>query len=322
MSSPDSKPSLASNVSLSPSQASFVYWLNGLAPILTSIMTPLSAYWTLRTKPATVIQKYNQQVNEVVRQFVSGTVGLVGYFGGGESTKALLSGLSHFQDKKDGPGLSEASKQVLMIVGGTVISFIGYAFIRPKISTELICKLLKQEDGLHVRPSAESLNVVTRKQETQAAIGPKVVSWMRLQWPQSLSKRTQRVQQRIDTAFSNGMKQVQQWVDRTLVPNGKPDLSKTAWVSAGLLTGYLGGGAAIIALLKKLFQGEQSPRTADNQLKSLTSHAKSGLSGRIGTMPFVAASQPNLYFARCTTPLAKPGTFLRIPAFRPSAPLY
>lgn len=145
MSSPDFSSNTGQSAQLSPAQASFVYWLNGLAPVLTSIVTPLATYWTLRKKPdKTVIQKYNQQINEVVRQFVSGTVGLVGYFGGGETTKGLLNGAGKLFPES--VKLDEATKQVLMIVGGTAISFLGYAFIRPKISIDLICNLLKQED--------------------------------------------------------------------------------------------------------------------------------------------------------------------------------
>lgn len=145
MTSSDFAPHSTPPAQLSPAQASFVYWLNGLAPVVTSIVTPLATYWTLRKKPdQTVIQKYNQQINEVVRQFVSGSVGLMGYFGGGETTKGLLYGAGKLFP--DAMKLDEASKQVLMIVGGTFISFVGYAFVRPKISTELICSLLKQEE--------------------------------------------------------------------------------------------------------------------------------------------------------------------------------
>lgn len=248
MSSPLSSPTTGQNSQLSPAQASFVYWLNGLAPILTSIVTPLATYWTLRKKPdKTVIQKYNQQVNEVVRQFVSGTVGLVGYFGGGETTKGLLNGLGGLFK---GPApMSESTKQVCMIVGGTVISFIGYAFIRPKISTELICKLLKQEEGQAMR----TRNAVTR------------CDWMQ---------------------------RVQEWVDKTLVPDGKPQLRKTALVSAGFLTAYLGGGALGIGLLKHFFQNKAGGYSApvsqvDNALVS-SGHQKE-------SPPLQAPA--NLYFA-------------------------
>lgn len=263
MLSPESSPDRAANtispVQLSPAQASFVYWLNGLAPVLTSIVTPLATYWVLRKKPdKTAIQKYNQQVNEVVRQFVSGTVGLVGYFGGGETTKGLLDGAGKLFP--DSAKMDEASKQVLMIVGGTLISFLGYAFIRPKISTDLICNLLKQEDtGL--KRSYQNLSTF------------KPMRWL------------------------------QNWADNNLISKkGGPDLSKTARYSAGFLTAYLGGGALLIGLLKKVFQCPAQPASSNSreqkQLPALPGFPMAGQPVPMGVTPLPA----NLYFARNTQP--------------------
>jgi hypothetical protein len=253
MSSPDFSSNTGQSAQLSPAQASFVYWLNGLAPVLTSIVTPLATYWTLRKKPdKTIIQKYNQQINEVVRQFVSGTVGLVGYFGGGETTKGLLNGAGKLFPES--VKLDEATKQVLMIVGGTAISFLGYAFIRPKISTDLIWKLLKQEE-----------QAAKRSPEVLSSCKP--IRWL------------------------------QQWVDQTLVPAGKPDLSKTARYSAGLLTAYLGGGALLIGLMKQVFQ-----HSAQSGIPSVETSSP-GNAIRvfpIGGQPVpssFSAEQANLYFA-------------------------
>lgn len=214
---------------LSPAQARFVYWLNGLAPVVTNVITPLVVFWKMGGSSKLPLVKYNQQVNEVVRQFISGTIGLVSYFGGGELTKGALNRVFD----KNGRTLDESSKQVAMIVGGVAMSFIGFAFVRPYVSTELICKFLKQEKGLEQSISDK------KAQEILKAACPNPQS---LQKGLNLLEGTLREQAaELAGAKSNNaaIRWLQNKVDQHLLPGGQPDLKKTALVSTAALSGYL-----------------------------------------------------------------------------------
>lgn len=265
------------NAELSPAQANFVYWLNGLAPIATCIVTPLVTAWSLRAKHnLTPLQKYNQQVNEVVRQLVSGTIGLVSYFGGGEFTHTLLEwmGKSSSQNKKQ--PMSEASKQVLMIIGGTVVAFLGYAFARPAINTAIISRFLKEESGVN-----------------KIKLTPAPQSWL---------------------------SPIQNWIDKTLLPDGSPKLGKTAWVASGILTSYLGTLTAAVAGLKhwgndvfKSKQENQPSKTAPNiAFNTLNTHT---------SQLILINRNPAVYFAQGNNSIS-PYPSTSPPAYRSSTVLY
>lgn len=222
-------PHLPQQSELSPAQARFVYWLNGLAPVVTNVITPLVVFWKMGGSSKLPLVKYNQQVNEVVRQFISGTIGLVSYFGGGELTKGVLNRVFD----NNGRTLDESSKQVAMIVGGVAMSFIGFAFVRPYVSTELICKFLKQEKGLEQSISDK------KAQEILKAACPN---------PQSLEKGMNLLEgtlkeQAAELAGAKSSNAAIRWlqnkVDQHLVPGGQPNLKKTALVSTVALSGYL-----------------------------------------------------------------------------------
>ncbi len=222
-------PHLPQQSELSPAQARFVYWLNGLAPVVTNVITPLVVFWKMGGSSKLPLVKYNQQVNEVVRQFISGTIGLVSYFGGGELTKGALNRIFD----KNGRTLDESSKQVAMIVGGVAMSFIGFAFVRPYVSTELICKFLKQEKGLEQSISDK------KAQEILEAACPNPQS---LQKGRNLLERTLKEQAaELAGAKSNNaaIRWLQNKVDQHLLPGGQPNLKKTALVSTAALSGYL-----------------------------------------------------------------------------------
>lgn len=218
------------NGRLSPAQAGFIYWLNGLAPVATNIVTPLITYWFLRGKPdKTLLQKYNLQVNEVGRQLVSGTIGLLSYFGGGELTRGGIN-LGFDRDQK----MDAATKQIAMTVGGVATSFLGFAILRPMLSADLICKFLKREGGevlsfsekelrSHLAKMATSpgkfsvdgaMDGIIRQKRADIAIGGKNNHWL--------------------------FGPIQSWVDKNLVPDGVPKLGKTAAYATGVLTAYLG----------------------------------------------------------------------------------
>jgi hypothetical protein len=140
---------------LSPQQALFVYWFNGLFPILTSIVTPLTVYRKVLKKPnASDIQRYNDLLQEVSRQLVSGTIGLVSYFSGGALTRQLLN---LFPEKQNGQHHND-DQHVKMIVGGSVLSFIGYSFLRPSIATDILYLLRKNETPEGKAVPAKSLS--------------------------------------------------------------------------------------------------------------------------------------------------------------------
>lgn len=237
MSSPYSNP----HTELSSSQARFVYWLNGLAPVATNIVTPLIVYWNMKKQPHTLVSKYNVQVNEVVRQLISGTIGLVSYFGGGELTRALVN--KTFDGQKN--TLDDATKQVAMITGGVVASFIGFAFVRPYASTELICKFLKREEGVAASFSEQTLRTILDEARIDARNGQgksmatDMISRSQVFALLEKEKAAQIAQQAGVKSKHWLMAPVQRWVDRHLVPNGQPDLVRVVRYSSLALTGYL-----------------------------------------------------------------------------------
>jgi hypothetical protein len=127
-----------------PAQARFVYWFNGLFPILTSIITPLTVYRKVLRKPnISDVQRYNDLLQEVSRQFVSGTIGLISYFGGGVLTRGLMETIW----KRSGSSGSESTPEdnhLKMLIGGQVLSFIGYSFVRPWLATDILYMLRKR----------------------------------------------------------------------------------------------------------------------------------------------------------------------------------
>jgi hypothetical protein len=285
----------ASNTQLSPSQASFVYWLNGLAPVATNIVTPFVVFLTLtigknKAKPA--LTKYNQQVNEVVRQFVSGTIGLLSYFGGGELTKGALNQVFDKHDQR----MSESSRQVAMMVGGVAMSFIGFAFVRPYISTDLICRFLKQEKGLEYELAPDKVRQILN----EACPTPK-----NLQKGLNLLEETlkQQASQQAGVKSDNYLiRWLQGKLDQHLLPGGKPDLKKTAIASTVALSSYLALlTGALWGVNQKLGKSQIPPTTALNvqTTSKLMPNGKMAEAQKVA-QPFLYSQVPvaNLHFAR------------------------
>lgn len=290
MSSPLPPATTGQNNQLSPTQASFVYWLNGFAPVFTNVVTPLIVFWKMGKAPKLPIVKYNQQVNEVVRQFISGTIGLVSYFGGGELTKGAINRVFDANDQK----MDESTKQVAMIVGGVAMSFIGFAFVRPYISTDLICRFLKQEKGLEHAIPAEKVQGLLKKYCSPSNL-------------ESAKKEVGAIVQKESVVEQAGVKSdnslirwAQGKIDRHLVPNGKPNLKKTALVSTVALSGYLTLLAGALWGVNRMLgrkiapktQGVDKPFTGNRPLYPspvvpTTTAAHPGLAG-----------SPNLYFSQ------------------------
>jgi|GEM_PF-1608113 len=252
MSSPESYYS----TSLSPKQANFIYWLNGLAPVLTNVVTPLVVFYKMSRTNVSDVVKYNQQVNEVGRQFVSGTIGLLSYFGGGELTRGLLNMVFGRTQGMPGTGqtrgMDEATRQIAMTVGGVLMSFVGFAFIRPLISTSLICKFLK----------AEGVQVSLKKEEAEAIIDGAKDSISNIFHADKakflLEEKIKHLTAKELGTPSNGrlMNYIQRKVDEHLVPDGKPDLKKTAIYSTALLSGYLSVLTGLLWGMNRLLGGK------------------------------------------------------------------
>lgn len=119
---------------LTPAQTRFVFLFNGLAPVATSIATPMVTYAQLRRKQLPPQERKLLLIQEIARQVVSCTIGLVSYFGGAFLTGRLMR--------------RSASKSLGQIIGGTVISFLGYGFVRPLISTELLVRWMQKQAKL------------------------------------------------------------------------------------------------------------------------------------------------------------------------------
>lgn len=297
---------------LSPAQARFVYWLNGLAPVVTNVITPLVVFWKMGGSRKLPLVKYNQQVNEVVRQFISGTIGLVSYFGGGELTKGALNRVFD----NNGRTLDESSKQVAMIVGGVAMSFIGFAFVRPYVSTELICKFLKQEKGLEQSISEQKARAILK------AACPN---------PQSLQKGINLLEgtlkeQAAELAGAKSNNAAIRWlqnkVDQHLLPGGQPNLKKTALVSTAALSGYLALLTGALWGVNRALNRKNKPEAQDAMIaQRLMSVSYPIPQPLMGALPSSSASaSAALYFAQ-----GQPGNGAsphRLPPVQPYAPAF
>jgi hypothetical protein len=220
------------------------YWLNGLAPVATNIVTPLITYLVMRSKiDKTLLQKYNQQVNEVGRQLVSGTIGLLSYFGGAEITRYLLKlVLGSDTDQK----VDKASRQIAMSVGGVITSFLGFAILRPLLSTDLICKFLKQE-------GAEEITFNLKEMRLQLEKSAKALKHQSVEDRMAEIIREKRVSMSVEKKGNHWFfGPIQNWVDRHLVPNGVPKLGKTAAYATLTLSVYLGTLTAALWSINRL----------------------------------------------------------------------
>lgn len=122
-------------------QARFIYLFKGLAPVATSVVTPLMVRAGLRNQPLPDAKKRDIVMQEVARQVVSASIGLMFYFGGGAVTRKVLNAAL----QRTGRAWAESTRQVLMIVGATAAEFAGYGFVRPLLGNELIVRWLRHQ---------------------------------------------------------------------------------------------------------------------------------------------------------------------------------
>jgi len=252
MTSPLSNPKPVDNFQEKSRLATQLYSVTGLAPIATNIVTPLVTFVTnlylAKRFPASarpLMVRYNMQVQEVGRQLVSGTIGLLSYFGGGELTRGILKLLGIH---KDGAKEDTSNQTVRMLLGGIFMNFIGYAIIRPMLGTPLIYKFLKKESGVEV-----GLN----QQQTYALVAD-VFDKNEIERQRLIDKKFAELAKYELTGTSERFpfRQIQHWVDQNLFKNGKPLLGKTAAASTVALTIWLTGLTAVVYGLNRLLNGK------------------------------------------------------------------
>lgn len=116
-------------LSLNPAQARFVYLFAGFAPVATCVVTPLVVNTQLKARHVPESQRKLLFSQEIIRQSVSGVIGLLSYFGGATLASKLMKNSAHQSMGK--------------MLGGTAISFVGYGLLRPLISTELVVRWIQ-----------------------------------------------------------------------------------------------------------------------------------------------------------------------------------
>jgi len=120
-----------------------MYWATGLASIVSNIVIPLVVYLSLRKSSKTPIEKYNLLLNEIGRQFISGSMGLLSFFGGGALVRA---GINFYNKQKSSQNqTNDGDKHLYMLLGAIVTKFISSALLKPLLSTRLILQFLEKE---------------------------------------------------------------------------------------------------------------------------------------------------------------------------------
>ncbi len=234
---------------LSTHQANQMYWLTGMAPMATNLVTPLMVFWRMRSMPKPLMVKYNQQVNEVGRQFIGGSIGLLSYFGGGELTRGLLKALGWH---KTPDSKNESNQQVGMMLGGTVMNFLGFAIVRPLISTPIICKFLKKEG------QQQALTAAQVDQLMQAVHGKgnsMVDASQRLSFLETEMRKLDQDATQPQKVDGFPIRNMQRWIDThlfdTASKTAKPLLGKTAAVATVALSIWFAGLSSSLYLLNR-----------------------------------------------------------------------
>ncbi|MBY0404995.1 MAG: hypothetical protein K2X66_13935 [Cyanobacteria bacterium] len=113
-------------------QQQIMYWVGGLSPLATNLVTPWVTYLRFKHSKLPEREKNFNVKQEIARQFVSAALQVTSFFGG-----AWLFG------KMGGKN----AKTMVEFLGGVLFAFLGYAFIRPMISSEIILRWLYPEES-------------------------------------------------------------------------------------------------------------------------------------------------------------------------------
>lgn len=257
---------------LTPGQAEFIYWFNGIMPVLTNVVTPIVTFWSCRRNSISSSAKYNQVITEIARQFVSGTLGLFAYFGGGEMARNVMNWAKPQETKGQSPS---APRELSMIIGAGLMGFVAYSFVRPFVATKLVSEYLIQK-------SPQELKALKHKilESSGSRLAPSLLS-MKLKL---------------------GMNSL---MDKHFAANSEhPLIGKAAWVSTGLLGFYLCTLIAGIKLLDKI-----SGQKAVTQNRPVSSPPDQFASPSLGKpkmpdsyLPLSQAALPRPYFSRINQP--------------------
>jgi len=127
----------------SKSKEQQMYWATGVASIISNIVIPTVVYLSLGKSSKTPIEKYNLLLNEIGRQFISGSIGLLSFFGGGALVRA---GINFYNKQKTSQKqMDEGDKHLYMLLGAIATKFISSALLKPLLSTQLILQFLEKE---------------------------------------------------------------------------------------------------------------------------------------------------------------------------------
>jgi hypothetical protein len=113
-------------------QQSMMYWVGGLSPLATNLVTPVVTHYRLKMTNLPEQERRMNVVQEVARQVVSAGLQLTSFFGGAWLMKKLGGGAAN----------KAGSNTLLQFLGGVFFAFLSYAFIRPLISTEIVLHYL------------------------------------------------------------------------------------------------------------------------------------------------------------------------------------
>jgi hypothetical protein len=144
-----------------------MYWATGLASIASNIVIPLIVYLSLRKSNKTPIEKYNLLVNEIGRQFISGSMGLLSFFAGGALVRAGIN----FYNKQKSPQnqTNEGDKHLYMLLGAIVTKFVSSALLKPLLSTQLILQFLEKEKTPISLPVAQVQKLLSESRSIEVA---------------------------------------------------------------------------------------------------------------------------------------------------------
>jgi hypothetical protein len=125
---------------LSPQQQqNIMYWVGGLSPLATNLVTPVVTHYRLKMTDLPEQERHMNVIQEVARQVVSAGLQLASFFGGAWLMKKLGGGVA----------AKPGNHTLLQFLGGVFFAFLSYAFIRPLISTEIVLHYLYPKANKH-----------------------------------------------------------------------------------------------------------------------------------------------------------------------------
>jgi hypothetical protein len=111
-----------------------MYWVGGLAPLATNVVTPMITRARFQHTALSPDEQRKNVLQESSRQLVSAMTHLLTYFGSSLLLRRYLKG---------------DNQNMALFLMGTLSSFVGYAFIRPLISSELILRWVYGNASAH-----------------------------------------------------------------------------------------------------------------------------------------------------------------------------